>query len=70
MMQETLYHCYSDNCCAFCRLHQCGVTVKQMRKKECLQKQCHHLQKKEEHPYWDQRARMKQRRKDRKLRLA
>lgn len=68
-MQKTLYACYSNNCCAYCKLHKCAMTVKQMKKKECLQKQCWHMQKNEEHPYWRQREVMKQKRKDRKERL-
>lgn len=31
-MQLTLFGCYSDNICAYCKLHNCGVTVKQMKK--------------------------------------
>ncbi len=69
-MQKTLYNGYSDNCCAYCKLHQCGITVKQMRKKECLNKQCYHLVKNEEHQIWSQRARTKERRKERKMALA
>ena len=53
----TLYHCESVNCCAVCRLHQCGLTAKQMRGRECLNKQCVHLVKLEDHPYWKQRER-------------
>ena len=69
-MQETLFHSYSDNVCAYCQLHDCGVTAKQMRKKQCLQKQCHHLQKNENHPVWRQRERIKALRKARKQMLA
>jgi hypothetical protein len=43
------------------------MTVKQMRCKNCLQKECRHLIKKEEHPYWKQRALTKQKKKARKL---
>lgn len=69
-MQETLFHCYSDNVCAYCQLHDCGVTVKQMKKKQCLQKQCRHLQKNENHQIWRQRERTKVLRKARKQMLA
>lgn len=68
-MNRTLYNGCSDNCCGYCKLHQCSMTVKQMRQKECLQKQCWHLVKNEEHPYWKQRANMKQKRKNRKENL-
>ena len=69
-MQETLFHCYSDNICAYCRLHDCGVTVKQMKKKQCLQKQCRHLLKNENHQIWRQRERTKALRKARKQAFA
>ena len=62
----TLFHCESENCCAVCRLHQCGLTVKQMRRQECLNKRCRHLEKIEEHQIWRQRERVKQARKARK----
>lgn len=68
-MQKTLYNGHSDNCCAYCRLHNCAMTVKQMKKKECLKKQCRHLEKNEEHQIWQQRDRMKRIRKERKLML-
>lgn len=68
-MKHTLFNGNSDNCCGYCQLHHCAMTVKQMRAKECLQKQCWHLTKYEEHPYWIQRASMKQKRKDRKERM-
>ena len=42
------------------------MTVKQMKAKNCLQKQCWHLVKHEEHPYWRQRDNTKQKRKNRK----
>lgn len=66
-MQKTLYNNYSDNCCAYCKLHNCAMTAKQMKKKECLKKQCWHLEKNEDHPVWRQRERIKELRKERKL---
>jgi hypothetical protein len=38
-----------------------------MKAKGCLQKQCWHLMKNEQHQYWRQREATKQKRKDRKL---
>ena len=67
-MKQTLYNCYSNNCCAYCKLHKCSMTVKQMKMKECLQKQCWHLEKNEDHAYWRQRESMKAKRKSRKER--
>ena len=68
-MKQTLYNGCSDNCCAYCKLHQCFMTVKQMKMKECLQKQCWHLVKNENHQYWRQRDAVKQKRKARKERI-
>jgi hypothetical protein len=42
------------------------MTVKQMKCKNCLGKQCWYLQKNEDHPYWKQREATKQKRKNRK----
>ena len=39
-----------------------------MKMKECLQKQCWHLEKNEDHAYWRQRESMKAKRKSRKER--
>lgn len=69
-MAKTLFNSYSENCCAFCKLHNCAITVKQLKHKECLLKQCWHLEKNEEHQYWRQREVMKQKRKARKLALS
>lgn len=65
-MNECLFNTSSNNCCAYCKYHNCSVTVKQMRAKNCLGKQCRHLVKNENHQYWKQRAVTKQRRKSRK----
>lgn len=68
-MQECLFNSYSNNCCAYCNHHHCSMTVKQMKAKGCLQKQCWYLNKNEQHPYWRQREATKQKRKDRKQML-
>ena len=65
-MKEYLFNTHSNNCCAYCKLHHCSMTVKQMKAKSCLQKQCWHLVKNEDHQYWKQRAATKQKRKERK----
>ena len=65
-MKECLFHTFSDNYCAYCKLHGCSITVKQMKAKGCLQKQCWHLIKNDAHPYWKQREAIKQKRKSRK----
>ena len=68
-MKNCLYGTCSDNVAGYCRYHDCYVTVKQMRTKECLKKQCGNLIKNNEHPYWRQREITKQKRKSRKDRL-
>ena len=68
-MQECLFNSRSDNCCAYCKHHRCSMTVKQMKAKGCLQKQCWYLVKYEQHQYWQQREATKQKRKDRKDRI-
>lgn len=65
-MKECLFNSESNNCCAYCRYHKCNMTAKQMKAKNCLGKQCWYLVKNEDHPYWTQRAIMKQKRRDRK----
>lgn len=65
-MKQCLFNTCSNNCCAYCKLHHCYMTVKQMKAKGCLQKQCWHLIKNEDHQYWKQREAIKQKRKDRK----
>lgn len=64
-MQRTLYGNSSNNCCAYCKLHSCSLTVKQVRARECLAKQCWHLEKRE-HEWWKQRERIKEKRRSRK----
>lgn len=48
----------------FCKRHHCCVTTTQLRQKECLKKQCYHLEK-YEHEYWRQRELQKARKKNR-----
>ena len=69
MARKTLYNTYSDNVCGRCKLKKCDLTVKQVRAKKCLQKNCWHLEKNEEHPWWGQRETLKQKKKDRKKSL-
>lgn len=63
---ECLFHTHSNNVAAYCKYHKCGMTVKQMKAKNCLQKQCHYLVKNEQHDYWRQRDQIKQKRIERK----
>ena len=45
----------------YCWKHKGALTVKQLKQKRCLQKQCHALER-YEHEYWRQRELIKQRR--------
>ena len=56
---KTIYGGEPKNPPAYCRKH-CGyVTVSEMKRHECLKKQCRHLCK-YDHPYWKQRETLKQ----------
>lgn len=68
-MKTCLFNTHSDNVAAWCSHHHCYMTVKQMRHKECLKKQCNYLKRNEDHEYWRQRELTKQRRKARKEQL-
>ena len=63
---ECLFNTQSNNVAAYCKHHGTGMTVKQMRCKNCLGKQCHYLIKNEAHDYWRHRAKVKQYRQARK----
>ena len=65
-MAECLYNTYSNNIAAYCNHHHCGMTVKQIKSKNCLGKNCWYLKKNESHDWWRQREVMKQKRKDKK----
>ena len=67
-----LYGSEFDACksCGYCKRHHKHLTVKMVKQHECLNKQCHHLVKNEEHKWWAQRELIKQKRKERKIRFA
>lgn len=53
----------------YCNRHHCYITSTQIKQKECLSKQCYHLEKRE-HEFWRQRELTKLRRKNRKDRIS
>ena len=65
MLHRSLNNAYSRSPCAYCTYHKCSLTVKQVRQKDCLKKQCWHL-KKYEHEWWKQREALKQKKKQNK----
>ena len=67
---ETLYGGCSEKCAGYCKRHNCGMTVRQIKSRNCLGKQCYYLVKNEDHAWWAQRERTKQKRKNRKEELA
>ena len=66
MKHETLYHTYAKNPCGYCKKKEVSITVPQLRKKECLKKQCWHLVKYNDHPYWTQREAERRKKKENK----
>lgn len=66
MLHRSLNNAYARSPCAYCKLHKCSLTVKQVRQKECLSKNCWHLVK-YEHAWWLQREAIKQKKKQNKL---
>ena len=68
MKHETLYNTYAKHPCAYCKKKNCSLTVKQVRAKECLKKQCWHLVR-YKHEWWEQREAQKKKKKEKKKAL-
>jgi hypothetical protein len=64
-----MFNTQSNNVAGYCKHHRCGMTVKQIKCKNCLQKQCWYFVKNEQHAWWKQREDTKQKRKERKQRM-
>ena len=45
---------HKRHCVGYCKYHKCYMTFKQIKKKECLQKQCKALER-ISHQFWRQR---------------
>lgn len=54
----------------YCHFHKAALTVKTMKCKECLKKQCDAFKKYEEHDFWRQHEQKKALRKTRKQMIA
>ncbi len=65
--RKTLFRGKSTNLCGWCYYHDKGLTVRQMRLKKCLSRQCNAFKKFPEHTYWQQREAAKRAKKQRKL---
>jgi hypothetical protein len=55
-----------QHCIGYCHRHGCHMTCKQLKRKECLKKQCHALER-YDHEYWRQRELIKIRKKDKEI---
>lgn len=66
---DGLYGSQIQQCkaCGYCQRHRSYLTVKMLKQHNCLQKQCWHLVKNEEHIWWKQRKTIKQKRKLKKI---
>lgn len=53
--EKTIFGGRPNNPAAYCNLHCGALTVKEIKRKGCLGKQCWHLLKNEQHEYWKQR---------------
>lgn len=54
MKHTTLYNTVAKSPAGYCRLKKCSLTVKQIKAKQCLSKDCFHLVK-YDHEWWRQR---------------
>lgn len=61
-----MFNTKSSNIAGYCHHHNHYMTVKQIKCLSCLQKQCHHLKKNEEHKWWAQREQKRAMRQARK----
>ena len=64
---RTFYGSVSSNSCAYCWKHHKALTPAQLKKRECLRRQCDALQR-YDHPYWEMREKRKQQRASRRER--
>lgn len=67
-MLQSLYNTEisEKRCIGYCGRHHCYLSATQLRQKECLKKQCIHLER-YEHEFWRQRELTKVRRHQRKI---
>ena len=75
MEKEYLNGLYGSQICkdrmvGYCRYHCAALTVKTMKRHECMKKQCDAFVKCESHDFWRQHEQKKERRKARKQMIA
>ena len=66
MKHKTLYNTMANSPCGKCKKKNCELTVRQVKAKKCLGKNCWHLVKYPEHEWWHQRELAKERKKEKK----
>lgn len=50
----------------YCKKHGAHLTTATMKRHECLKKNCHHLKKHDDNPYWEEREKLKEEKKIKK----
>lgn len=55
-----------ENVVAYCVYHKSTLSLRQMKAKKCLAKDCKCLKRTESHPYWAEREAIKLKRKEKK----
>ena len=60
--RKTFYGTTSCNTCAYCYKHFLSLTPKQVEKRGCLRKQCNALRRFEDHPFFQRKAKTKEKR--------
>ena len=67
-MLQSLYNTEisEKKCIGYCGRHHCYLSVTQLKRKECLKKQCLHL-KRHDHEFWRQREITKAKKQQRKI---
>ena len=60
---KSLYAGHPKNPPAFCKYHNCFLTPAEMKRHECLKKQCPNMIRFEQHDFWRQREEKKQQKK-------
>lgn len=50
----------------YCKKHGAHLTETTMKRHECLRKNCNHLKKHEDNPYWEERRKLKEAKKSKK----
>lgn len=51
----------------YCRHHKATLSARQLKNKQCLGKNCHHLEKYKTHPFWKARVKKNREKKQKKL---